>query len=440
MSETKNIQSVKLSAATQTIYPESKFVECKVKNGSLITYGNNNLFPQYLDALYDNNSLHSGICNKKISYVYGNGLYSETGSAPLTEFIDKCNSKNDSLNTVYRRLVEDYIRYGGMAVEVVNNRLGEMQDIYYVDSSKLRLSGSEDKILYSRDWSQRIGKVKYTQYDSYVPGQSGSASSIFWYKGNTRGYYPKPQYNGGLMGIEQLTELDKFSLSTIQNGFFPSLMITFNQSATEEQKEDTEQSMLEKWGGTTQAGKIILNFAGEGETAPVIAPIAQPDVVSQFDQQRQNAIDSIFMGHQISSRQIFGIETPGKLGTSKDFAEGTEIFTQDFVKPVQKELMEVLNQLLSVRFPKPDLAVKQIEPIGSAFENELAMVANMTQDEYRGALKLQGVIDNVEIPKGSIMATLPLRGDTTPGELPEPGKPTGTPDEIIETNDLKNIK
>lgn len=423
-----------MSSATQTIYPESKFVEVKLKNGSLITYGDNNLFPQYLDGLYDNSSLHSGIVNKKVNYIYGNGLYSETGSAPLTAFVEKCNSKGDSLNHVYRKVVEDNERYGGFALEIVNNRLGEMQDIYYIDSSKLRISGSEDKILYSRDWKNKFGKVKTTQYDIYTPGQSGSASSIFWYKGNARGYYPKPSYNGGLMGIEQLTELDKFSLSTIQNGFFPSLMITM-LDATDEQKESVEQSMLEKWGGTTQAGKIILNFAAEGEQAPVITPIAQPDVVNQFNQQRQNAIDSIFMGHQISSRQIFGIQVPGKLGSSKDFAEGTEVFTQDYVKPAQKELMEIFNRLLSIKFPKSDLAVKQIEPIGSAFENELAMVANMTQDEYRAALKLQGVIDNVEIPKGSIMATLPLRGDTTPGELPEPGKPTGTPDEIIETKE-----
>jgi hypothetical protein len=413
------------SITKPTRFPETQFTEVLTKDGKYYTWGADNRTPTKLKTLYDFCSLHFGIVNKKTSYVYGLGLYSVSDNKELNDFIKKCNSKGDSLNHIFRRVCEDNEKYGGFALQVINDNAGDFSELAYTDISNFRVSGSQDKLLYSRDWDCRKDKLKVITYDKYYPGYSGSADSIFWYTGNSRDFYPKEPYRGALMGIEQLTELDKFGIAAIQNGFFSSLMMTFEGNFTEEQKEDIKQS-VEGRSGSNQIGKVMLSFIGDGMKPPVLQPIEQSDVVNQFNQQRENAIDSIFMGSGINARQIFGIQIAGKLGgASKDFQEGTEIFVQDYVQPVQRELMEVLNQLLSVKFPNADLAVREIPPIGGTFENELAMVANMTQDEYRAKLKLQGAITDVKIPEGSIMSILPLKGDTPSTDLPVP--PPETP-------------
>src|SRR6185312_17392479 len=101
MSEEKNLYKISF-AAQKTNYPESRFVELKQKNCQYISYGDNNLMNFYLDGLYSNNSLHSGIINKKVSYIYGNGLYSDSNNLELVSFINRCNAKGDSLNHIYR--------------------------------------------------------------------------------------------------------------------------------------------------------------------------------------------------------------------------------------------------------------------------------------------------------------------------------------------------
>ncbi len=371
-------------------------------SGGYLTYGEENDYPNYLLNLFANSALHAAIVSGKVDYVIGNGLASESGNTKIQAFIEKCNSKGDSLNDVFRKCCYDYMIFGGFALQVVYQKLGgKIAEVYYVDMAKLRHNINCDKLKYSKDWGVK-NRVKVLEYDRYDENDP-TGTKIYYYNGEaTRDQYPVPAYIASIAAIETDIEISNFHLNGIKNGMFPSIMINFKngQPDTEEAEIALERKINAKLGGTSKTGKMLMTFSDSGTDAPSITPIQQPDLDKRFIILQDSIRDKIFIGHRIAAPILFGITSTGKLGNTEEYNQGYQIFEKAYIKPTQKILLRIFNRILSVNFKDADLVVLQTPPLDTNLKDETIITNNMTQVEVRTRLKKEGFIEEIELPEG----------------------------------------
>jgi allantoicase len=73
-------------------------------------------------------------------------------------------------------------------------------------------------------------------------------------------------------------EIAQFHLSNIKSGMFPSMAINMaNGIPTREERRTIERQINAKFGGSGNAGKILLTFNDGKDTAPEIVPINAND-------------------------------------------------------------------------------------------------------------------------------------------------------------------
>jgi hypothetical protein len=62
---------------------------------------------------------------------------------------------------------------------------------------------------------------------------------------------------------------------------------------------------------------------------------------------------SILSAHRVSSAELFGIATAGKLGSSNEIVEHSEYFRKMVIQPFQNCMLPIFNKLVSIKFEKP---------------------------------------------------------------------------------------
>ncbi len=81
---------------------------------------------------------------------------------------------------------------------------------------------------------------------------------------------------------------------------------------------------------------------------------------------------NIFSGHQITTPSIFGIATPGKLGSRSEMRDGYEIFKNTYVNSKQMHLEGVFNMLAKLRgIQEPELKIIPTEAIGIELSEQI---------------------------------------------------------------------
>lgn len=83
--------------------------------------------------------------------------------------------------------------------------------------------------------------------------------------------YPTPDYSGCIMDVETLVEISVFHYNHMKNGLFASALVSlFNGEPSEEEKKKIKKMFDRTHIGSTNAGKVILNFVNEGGLLPTL--------------------------------------------------------------------------------------------------------------------------------------------------------------------------
>jgi hypothetical protein len=57
--------------------------------------------------------------------------------------------------------------------------------------------------------------------------------------------------------------------------------------------------------------------------------------------------------HRVSSGELYGISTAGKLGTRNEIIDQSEYFRKMVIQPYQKELISTFDKLVSLKTQRP---------------------------------------------------------------------------------------
>ena len=167
-------------------------------------------------------------------------------------------------------------------------------------------------------------------------------------------YYPVPDWSAGQRAIEIDVETKNFHLNNLRKGMVPSLWVNYNNGIPgEEEQRILVRAMEEQYGGTDNAGQAIISFNESKEQSPEIVQIPRNDHDSYYQTLNDDITRTILSAHRVSSAELFGIATAGKLGGGNEITEHSEYFRKMVIMPYQNEILPVFNKLVSLKFERP---------------------------------------------------------------------------------------
>jgi hypothetical protein len=334
-----------------------------------VSYGENNAMPQYLISRYNNCAIHKAIITSKREQICGDGIVSINNPMATINLINP----KENVEDVFRKCALDLVLFGGYALNVIWSRDRKtIAEIYHIDFSRVRSgkinpeTDEIEKYYYSADWTA-IKKFPVEEYDVFNQ-EDGDPSQIYYYKqySPNNSYYPHPDYSGGLASIEIDVNIKEFHANNLKNGMLPSLWIDFvNGIPGEEEQRMMTRALESQFSSVNNAGRPIISFNESAELSPKITQIQTSGNDGYYQAIYDDILRSIMSSHRVSSGELYGISTAGKLGTRNEIIDHSEYFRKFIIQPYQKELLPTFNKLVSMKFQKP--TTFEIKPM-SIFE------------------------------------------------------------------------
>ena len=322
-----------------------------------VYYGENNLMPQYLITRYNNSAIHKSIVTSKVNQIMGDGVVSLNNPMASINLINK----KENVEEVMKKCALDLVLFGGYAINAIWSRDREtIAEIYHLDFSRVRVgkinpeTDEIEKYYYSADWSN-IKKFPVEEYDTFNQ-EDGEPSQVVYYKQYqpSNSYYPNPDYSGALAAIEIDVNIKEFHSNNLKNGMLPSLWIDFvNGIPDEENQRIMTRALEEQYSSVNNAGRPIISFNESPELSPRITQIPSSSNDGYYQAIYDDIIRTILSGHRISSGELFGISTSGKLGTRNEIVDHSEYIRKMVIMPYQHELLPTFNKLVSLKTQTP---------------------------------------------------------------------------------------
>lgn len=367
---------------------QPEYKEKKGEGGGYIEFGHKNDYPNYLVDLFNKSAKHNAIVKGKVNYIVGNGFKIKEGADPIGEqFIAQPNSY-ESLTEILRKVSTDIELFGGGYIEIIWSQSGDnISEIYHVDYTKIRTNDDNTQFWYSDNWMDK--KCKRDVLNAFNT-QYRTGRQIMYlkeYRPDLKSY-ALPGYFGALNYIESDIEVSKHVLGNAQTGFSASKLITLpDGTPTDDEKRSVERKFTDRFAGS-DGKKFILSFVNDASRKPIIEDLGASDITKEDFTNVDNIIQqNLYAGHQITAPDLFGISTPGQLGSRQQMRDSYEIFKNTYVNDKQVYLEQVFNVLAKLRGATVELQIIPVEPIGVDFDSAV-YIANMTKDEIREKLGL----------------------------------------------------
>ena len=330
------------------------FEERKIKD-SWITWGLDNLFPDRLLQLMNKSSKHNAILKTKAAMIGGNGFKKDGLSLTTLQFLKNVYNKYD-LDEILARVSYDLEIYGSFCLNIVWSKdRKSIAQINYMDPRKVRIATYReefqvDHYWVSDDWSS-IRKNTPVLYPGFSIKDRSKASQILYVKEYRPGceWYGIPEYISAANWIELEWEIAMFHLSSIRQGFHPSMVINFaNAVPSEEEMDSVIRRLRDEYEGASRGGKVIFTFSDSKDTAPVITPIDLNNSDERFIELNKNVTEGIFVGHRATNPNLFGVRISGELGNKNDLIESLQVFQAQYVDSKQQLLEQTFNRLSKI--------------------------------------------------------------------------------------------
>jgi hypothetical protein len=321
----------------------------KTDRGGFVSFGVDNLFPQYLRSLAETSPIHGSLCISIGDMIAGKGL--DAG---------QYQSRVDALGTydVYYGCSHDLKKYGGFFIEVIYSvdrlSIAKINHIPF-EECRMAIEGEDESIIgvyQSDDWSApKKKKNKPTFIPKYNPLTSTSEPrQIYWSFYYTSGQtYPRPDYWSAVNYIELSKKIGIYHVNNISSGLFPSFIVSFFGGSPD---PDQQRAMMRDWenklSGERNAGKFIMTFNERDTPKPDITAFPISDADKQYQFLSEASRTEVLTGHRVTTPLIFGIRAESGFGSNSDEMKiGLQIFNTQVIEPAQRRLAKAFTEVLS---------------------------------------------------------------------------------------------
>jgi hypothetical protein len=351
MDKTKSI--VDRFSATQVElakYVKIEPIEFEDRKG-WVAYGEGNHFPQYLIELYNTSPVHGALVNS-ISFMIAGKEFTAASQVTLREI------QRLKLDKVLHSTALDLKLHGGFYWEVIwSMDRSTIAQINHLPYENCRLACSDDNddvtgVWYSRDWSDTRKKKNNPHYIPFfdINTKEENPKQVMFQHSMMVGseYYPKPDYIGSINWIELTRQIGEYHVNNILNGFFPSLIASFNNGIpTLEEQRMIKQQLQLSIQGAENAGKVLTFFNEERDRGVEFTAFPISDSDKQYEFLSTESTNQILIAHRVTSPLLFGIRDGGGLGSNTDeLKTSMYLFTKQVIEPFQRIICDGVDEIL----------------------------------------------------------------------------------------------
>ena len=364
-----------ISIVNLSTYTSPRIVETKTQEW--VSYGVDNNYFGYLQDRINGSPTNNAIVNGISQMIYGKGLDATDAELKPEDFAQAMLLFDDDTT---ERLCFDLKAMGQCAVQVVysidKSRIVECNHfpIETLRSGKCNEDGEVEAYYYSDDWSKINRSNKPLEIPAFGYGNGGE--EILYIKPYKTGfyYYSPVDSQGGLQYCELEEEISNYHLNNIMNGLAPSMLINFlNGTPTEDEQRQIERNIQNKFGGTSNAGKFILNFSDGSDSAATITPVQLSDAHNQYQFLSDESMKKIMVSHRVISPMLLGIKDNSGFGNNaEELQTATILMDNTVIRPFQNLLIKNFDKILAVNGISLNLYFKTLQPLDN--ENDLTVL------------------------------------------------------------------
>ena len=384
-----NVHILSLNAYNSPVITESK-------NKDFVEYGEDNNYFQYLiDRFLYSNTNHAIITGVS-NMIYGKGLDATDSNRKPNEYAQMVSIvKKDCLRKVAleRKLL-------GMAAMQIIYLNGKVKSVEHFPMHTLRAEKCNDKgeieaWFYHHDWANyRKGDV-LKRIPAFGFG-NGREVELYIIKPYISGYhyYTPIDYSGALPYAMLEQEISDYLINDVMNGFSGTKVINFNNNIPpEEKRQEVANDVKRKLTGS-KGDKVIVSFNASAENKTTVDDIPLNDAPAHYEYLAKECFEKLIVGHRVTSPMLLGIrDTGGGLGNNADEIEtATRLFDNIVIRPYQLEIIEAIDEILSINGIALNLYFKTIQPLDFIDVNTM----NAETNEEETGVKMSKVCCSTE--------------------------------------------
>ena len=145
---------------TTTKLPPERLDPVDIERFGIIAYGNNNLYPQHLKRIVQASGTATLCLNRYAKFVEGFGFGVELATMPV-------NEEGVTVDDLLHDVAGDLCEFGGFAIHVNYNILGEITSLHHVPFEYARLEMKDD-----------AGYVSHIKVSEYWAGKKNGRGSV----------------------------------------------------------------------------------------------------------------------------------------------------------------------------------------------------------------------------------------------------------------------
>ena len=370
-----DLRVVNLSTYTSPVISEKT-------NQDFVSYGEDNNYFQYLIDRYNGSPTNNAIINGVSEMIYGRGLDATNSSKKPEQYAQMISLFHKDC---VRKLCFDLKLMGSCAMQVIYSKdRSKIARVEHMPVETLRAEKCNDKgeieaYYYHPDWSKQKRNDVLTRIPVF--GTSKESIEIIYVKPYRAGYkyYSSVDYQGGLQYAELEEEISNYHLNNIMNGLAPSMLINFNNGTpNQEERQMIENRIYQKFSGSSNAGKFILAFNDNSESAASIEPVQLSDAHNQYQFLSDESSKKIMVAHRVVSPMLLGIKDNTGLGNNaEELKTASTLMDNMVIRPFQTLLIDAFDQILAYNSISLNLYFKTLQPL------EFTDLENVVDEETR---------------------------------------------------------
>lgn len=312
----------------------------------MVTWGADNQLPVLYKNCYFSSSSLKSIIDGTVNYVLGDEIIINAAA-----WAEKVNRNGMTMRQFIAKLAFNYLVYGGIAVQVIYNKLGQVVEMFPLEFGKCRTNESNTKVYYAKKWTKY--QTKSEEFDVFDPMNidPNHLTQIYYFKGDfTSSVYPLPPYGGAIYDILTEIECSKYSLNTVARGFSAKYVFNFPETAnlTDEQKQGVETSIKNKFCGSENETNFMLYWKNSPDDPGItVEKIESDETPEKYIAIKDNARTNIFISMKCTP-VLFGLPNAANGFTDTEYQNSYKLYQKTVVEPIQDIIYEALDKMTGI--------------------------------------------------------------------------------------------
>lgn len=391
---------VAVNSIQRTLHVERLHVPIAFPADRIIPYDIDNLYPNKVKAIAQRSGTTMSAIGTLSAFLSGNG-FAQMGTV--------INSSEQTLWDILRHICDSRAMFRGFALHFNYNMLGQITEINPVNFEFVRWSRMLNSFVVNPDWFRRSRRKDEVEYKPFNPKnvveEIAECGGIDKYKGqllywipNLDDYYTTCTWDSVLDDAQFEAEAKLYSLSSIQNDYSLSGLITYPKNITDSKEITDIKEDLQKDKGSANAGgvRVVSSLPSEGMTNwKWFTPMSRNNIDALHKNQKEDAKFNIYAAFR-QPPILNGVATSGMFN-QESFMDAFDYYNAA-TETERKEIESILNKIIpmsiwagigSILIQPKTFLNKAVDPVTTqAQQSKNETLTNLTGRQLQGVFRI----------------------------------------------------